>query len=139
MEVFGASYGLRESNRLFTLEITRVIRTAGFTPSIVSPTTFVAFLPRARKKKCVLTLHVDDGRMLDNCPRLTERLLAALTVRFGKMTTHDPSVTYAGIEMCAHSNGAVSVSQSRYIERVAVRVGVAHLPPVDVPAHSDFF
>ena len=139
LEVFGALYGLRESNRLFTDEVTRVVSAAGFTASSVSPMTFVKISSTDSTKKCCVNIHVDDFRTLDNDSALSEDLVAALTARFGVLTTHDPCTTFAGIELLRHSNGAISVTQDRYIQRVATTVGVAHMCPVDVPITSDFF
>jgi hypothetical protein len=139
VEILGALYGLRESNRLFALEACKVVKSAGFKQSIVSPCSFVAFDPGDVNKKCVVNTHVDDFRSLDNSSPLAERLYSALIARFGEITTHDQSVTFAGIEQLQHDNGAVSLTQDRYVARTASAIGISHLPPVDVPTHADFF
>jgi hypothetical protein len=121
------------------MEVCRVVKGAGFKQSTVSLSTFVAFDPGDSSKKCVVNTHVDDFRSLDNCSFLADRLHKALIARFGEITTHDQSVTFAGIEQCQHSNGAVSLTQDRYVLRTASVIGISHLPLVDIPAHEDFF
>jgi len=139
LEIFGALYGLRESNRLFSLEVARVLKSAGFVASCVSPMTFVKVSSADPNYKCVVSTHVDDFRALDNCTALTDSLASALESRFGKLTTHSPSTSFAGIEFSHLSNGAVVATQDKYFSRVADIVGVAHLPAVDIVAHPDFF
>jgi len=130
---------LRESNRLFSLEVARVQKTANFIPSCVIPMTFVKFSPTDPARKCVVSANVDDFRILDNASELTHSLITALEARFGKLTTHDPSTTFAGIEFNQLPTGVVVATQAQYISRVAVTIGVAHLPSVDIVAHKDFF
>ena len=143
VEIFGALYGLRESNRLFMNELQRVIATAGFSSTVVSPMTFVAFDPDDSGKKCVVSVHVDDGRALDNCPSLTTRLIHVLEARFGSLTKSSSSGsftgTFAGIEMAQLPNGAILTTQDSYIRRVAGIIGVEHMEPVDIPGENDFF
>ena len=139
LEIFGALYGLQESNHLFMKEVTRVVLSAGFTASQVSPMTFVKHDSRDPGRKCVVNVHVDDFRTIDNAPELRQSLILALEARFGHLTTHSPCITFAGVEFKIHPSGAVSTTQDRYIARVADRVGVTHLPSTDVPIHSDFF
>ncbi len=61
---------------------------------------------------------------------------AALVDRFGEITEHNPSTSFAGVNIVQHPNGAVEVHQSPYIERV---VGVAHMPPIDTPSLRGVF
>jgi hypothetical protein len=140
LEVFGALYGLLESNRLFDLELTRVfIEDAGFKNDISSPRTFVKFSPVDPQLKCIANTHVDDIRTLDNCPDLRQSLFSALKNRFGDLHEHLESETFTGIEMLRYENGAVSQTQSRFITRLAESIGIAHMLPVNVPCHPDFF
>ena len=79
VEIFGALYGLRESNKLFSDELQRVVLTAGFSPCPSSSMTFVASDPDDSDLKCVVSLHVDDGFCLDTCSALADRLFVVLT------------------------------------------------------------
>ena len=101
--------------------------------------TFVAHDPTDSNLKCVVSTHVDDFRALDNCPYLTRRLHDALKERFEEVTGNCPSTSFAGVSLIQHSNGACSVHQAPYIERVASLIGVVHMPPVDVPCEHDIF
>ena len=143
VEILGALYGLRESNRLFMAELKRVIATAGFQSVEVSSMTFVAFEPSDPGKKCVVSVHVDDGRALDNSPFLTARLLRVLEARFGPLTKSSSAGafkgTFAGIEMTQLSNGGILTTQDSYIQRVANVIGVQHMESIDVPCEKDFF
>ena len=68
VEILGALYGLRESNRLFMDELKRVVLSAGFQGCPISPMTFVVCDPVDPAKRCALLLHVDDGLPLDTDP-----------------------------------------------------------------------
>ncbi len=137
--VHGAIYGLRESNRLFSEEVKRVMVAAGFVAHEISPMTYVKSVHGDGNLKSVVSIHVDDFRVLDNHRPLTDELQAALVHRFEEITEHDPSESFAGVEYKVHPSGAVECSQAKYIERVASIIGVAHLPPVLMPFERDFF
>jgi hypothetical protein len=139
VEVHGAIYGLRESNRLFSEEVKRVMVAAGFVAHEISPMTYVKSVHGDGNLKSVVSIHVDDFRVLDNHRPLTDELQAALVHRFEEITEHDPSESFAGVEYKVHPSGAVECSQAKYIERVASIIGVAHLPPVLMPFERDFF
>ena len=141
VEILGALYGLRESNRLFSDELKRVISSAGFKACISSPMTFIASDPVASHRKCVISLHVDDGNILDTDPTLTDHVLAAIEKRFGPLTQQRnvASVVYAGYELSKQSNGAILSTQDGLIARAASEIGVSHLPSVDMPCQEDFF
>ena len=140
LEVNGALPGFTESNRLFDLELARVlIQEAGFSNDICSPRTFVKFNAHDSGLKCIINTHVDDMRILDNSLSLAQDAVVALEKRFGPMRSNSPSLTFTGVECKQFSNGAVMQSQDRYIVRLAQAVGVAHMPPVEMPAHDDFF
>jgi hypothetical protein len=136
LEVFGALYGLRESNRLFSLEVDRVLRAAGFSVSPLSPMLYFKRHPDDHDRVVLVSTHVDDFRTKDNCSSLTDSLKAALVARFMEVTEHNPSTSFAGVSYIQHPNGAVEMHQASYIERVAGLVGIAHLPIVDAPSLS---
>ena len=139
LEVFGALYGLRESNRLFSLEVDRVLRSAGFASDPLSPMLYFKHHPDDPGLFVLVSTHVDDFGTKDNCSSLTDSLHAALVSRFGEITEHNPSTSFAGVSIVQHSNGAVEVHQAPYIERVAGVVGVAHMPPIDSPSLPGVF
>jgi len=139
IEVFGALYGLGESNRLFHIEAEKVCIEAGFIPSSVAPMTYVKFSKSDPNKKCILNSVVDDFKTLDNDSSLSDSLRDALKKRFTNITSHDLSTTFAGIESRTLEDGGIFHSQNRYILRTAETLGVSELPPVDIPAHEDFF
>ena len=141
VEILGALYGLRESNRLFMDELKRVVLSAGFQGCSISPMTFIVCDPVDPAKRCALLLHVDDGLPLDTDPALTDRLLEVLEKRFGPLTQQRnvKSVVFAGVEIVQHANGAISTTQDAYISRSAREIGVAHLPFVVLPCQADFF
>ena len=65
LEVFGCMYGLRESNRLFMLEVDRVVRAAGFTADPSSPRLYSKRDPNDPDALCMCTTHVDDFLPVD--------------------------------------------------------------------------
>ena len=140
LEIKGALPGLTESNRLFDLELARVLtQDAGFMNHISSPRTFVKVDPLYPELKCIINTHVDDLRFVHNSPSIARTAIVALEARFGILRVNAPSLTFTGIECQQLSTGAVMQSQNRYIVRLAESVGVAHLSPIQQPAPLDFF
>ena len=139
IEVFGALYGLGESNRLFHIEADKVCLEAGFTPSSVAPMTYVKTSKSDPNIKCIVNAVVDDFKTLDNEPSLSNSLRDALKKRFTNITYNEVSTTFAGIESRTLDDGGIFHSQNRYITRTAETLGVSELPPVDIPVHDDFF
>jgi len=86
--------------------------------------TFVKVSPTDPARRCVVSTHVDDFRVLNNASELTDSLITVLEARFGKLTTHDPSTTFAGIEFSQLLTGEVVATQAQYISRVADTIGV---------------
>ena len=93
VEVKGAIYGLKESSRLFQLEMIKIFSSAQFTQIPSTPMTFMAVYAADPNLKAMSSLVVDDIRTLDNCPRLTQRLQDALVKRFQEITTDDCAVS----------------------------------------------
>jgi hypothetical protein len=139
VQVLSAIYGLQESNRLFALEMTRVILSAGFVQSSVEPEQFVKFAAGDSGKKCIVSVTVDDCLAVTNELAFAEDLDAALTKRFGPLTVNSVTKVHTGIEFVYYDNGAICLHQDASIARAASVIGVSHLPPVDIPAHDDFF
>jgi len=132
VEIKGALYGLKESSRLFQIEMIKVFLSADFTPVPSSPMTFLAVDALDPNLRAISSLVVDDVRTLDNCPSLTLRLRDALVARFQEITTDDCTV-FAGIEHRVSFTNAlneVRTTQNKFIGRSAKTVGVLHMPPV---------
>ena len=141
MEVKGAIYGLKESSRLFQLEMVKVCKAAGFIQLNSSPMTFIATDPHDLNLKSVASVVVDDVRNLDNCPALTLRLQDAIAARFEEITKDDCAV-FAGIEQTAtFVNGVnrVAHSQNKFITRTARGIGIVSMPPVSDLTMKDFY
>jgi hypothetical protein len=140
LEIHHAIYGLQESNRLFSLEMTRVIvDVAGFVSNPAEPQQFMFSDVADVGRKCIVHVTVDDLLFLTNVPQYRGDLLAALTVRFGPLTVNLESVMHTGVEMTRLVNGGILLTQDKAIARAASVVGVSHLPPIDVPTGSTFF
>ena len=135
-----ALYGLRESNRLFSLEMSRVlVRDAGFTAGLAEPQQYTRSDPAHPSRKCIVSVTVDDLLILTNHASLRDSLLKALTARFGSLTVNLRTSVHTGVEFTQLSNGAVLITQDLAIARAASVEGVSHYPRVAVPAASDFF
>jgi hypothetical protein len=142
LEIKGALYGLRESSRLFQIEMIKVLKSAGFLPTPSSPMTFLSVDPDDKNLKSISSLVVDDIRSYDNCPPLTRRLHDAVRTRFGEITTTTDTAMFAGIEQ-VHTidKGVLSIGehQSKYIVRMANNFGITHMPPVLELSMPDFY
>jgi len=134
-----AIYGLRESNRLFSLEMTRVILEAGFLPTNGDSQLFVKTDRLDPGIKCLACVTVDDVLMLTNSSSMRQQLLDALTARFGPLTVNLDTVIHTGVEFFRLSSGGVLLTQDRAIARAASEVGVSHLPSVVLPADGHLF
>jgi hypothetical protein len=140
VEILRAIYGLQESNRLFALEMARVItEDAGFVRTSVEAEQFVKFVGDDKDLKCIVSVTVDDNLAVANDQSLVDDLSKALTVRFGPLTTNVVSKVHTGLEFIRYDNGALLVTQDASIARAASVVGVSHLSPVSFPVHDDFF
>ena len=140
VRILAAIYGLQESNRLFNLEMTRVIvQDAGFVCTQVESQVFIKCLKSDSGKKCITCVTVDDAVILSNEQSLVDDLLAALSKRFGPLTVNKVTTVHTGLEVTRYPNGALLITQDRSIARAASVVGVSHLPPVDLPVALDFF
>jgi len=139
LEVFAALYGLKESNRMFSIDVQKCLVQNGFVPCVASPSTFHVSDDVDPAKKAFITTHVDDFRSVDsNAPQLAEKLRLCLEARYSEVTDCS-SKPYCGVEHTVLPNGAVVLTQDRYIDLVAGRIGVRHMPPVLNPGCKDFF
>ena len=145
VQIKGALYGLKESSRLFQLELVKVILSAGYRAMPESRMTFVAHHPKDPGLMAVASVVVDDVRNLDNCPSLTIKLQASIRARFSEITIDDGTM-FAGIEhVLTHSDGVsaprntVVNTQNKYIGRIAANAGTTHMPPVPALDMPDFY
>ena len=140
VEILHALYGLQESNRLFSVEMARVlVSDAGFLRSTVEPQAFVRFAPDAAGHKCIAVVTVDDVLVLSNDQVLVASLFSSLSSRFGPLTINPVTAVHTGLEFTQLSNAGVLITQDQPIARAASLYDVAHLPPVDIPAPATFF
>ena len=139
LQIHHAIYGLQESNRLFSLEMTRVILSAGFVSCPSEPQQFILCDSVDPGLKCIASVTVDDVLIVTNHIPFRSLLLAALAHRFGPLTINLESKMHTGIEMTRFANGAIRLTQDAAIARAASLIGVSTLPPVPVPANLDTF
>lgn len=143
VEVFGALYGLKESNRLFAEEMHHVLTAAGFRRAGTGTGLYFKRDPGGANPKslCLVSVHVDDLRAASSSASLVASLHSALCVRFQEITYHEVSSQYAGVETVIHPvSGAILCTQNKYIRKVARSVGVAHMAAdVVLPCDADFF
>ena len=133
LEVFAALYGLKESSRMFSLDVSECLAQDGFVQCVASPSTFLVADPVECGKKAFTTVHVDDFRVCHNdAPSLAEKLRLCLFRRYGDVTDCS-SKPYCGVQHTVLPSGAVLLTQDQYIQLVAGRVGVAHMTPVKCP------
>ena len=135
-----AIYGLRESNRLFSLEMTRVItKVAGYVSTQGDSQLFVKADKVDPGYICIASVTVDDVLILTNSASMRQELLDALASRFGPLTINMESAMHAGVEFTRLPSGGVLLTQDRAIARAASVVGVSHLSPVALPGDGRLF
>ena len=139
MRILHALYGLRESNRLFSLEMASILIAAGFLSTPSDPQLFYKFSPRDSGLRCYACVTIDDVLVLTNSPPMRDALFGALTARFGPSTIILVSTVHTGIEIKTLPNCGVLLTQDQAIARAASLVGVSKLPPVLLPYDSQFF
>ena len=139
IRVLGAIYGLQESNRLFSNEMTRtIVEDAGFTCTNVDKQVFIKQSKADPGLKCITCITVDDAAALSNHQEFVDDLFSALSARFGPLTINVQCKLHTGLEFTILPNKAILVTQDRAIARAAGVVGISHLAHVDVPVEEDF-
>jgi len=135
-----AIYGLRESNRLFNLEMTRVITdVASFVPTHGDSQLFVKTDLLNSGLKFIASVTVDDVLILSNSASMRQELLDALAARFGPLTVNLESAMHTGVEFTRLSSRGVLFTQDRAIGKAASVVGVSHLRFVQLPGDGALF
>jgi hypothetical protein len=144
VRIKGAIYGLKESSRLFQLELVKVIQSAGYRSMPESHMTFQAVDNANKGLMSIASVVVDDVLSLDNCKTLTTRLQQAIKTRFHEITIDDGRL-FAGIEYdffvtdVQTPRNSVFAHQNKYINRIARNEGIVHMPPVTSLDMQDFF
>ena len=140
LEIHHALYGLHESNRLFSPEMSRVLtQDAGYVAGLAEPQQYSRVDAKHPSRKCIVSVTVDDLLIITNHPSMRDSLLTFLAARFGSLTVNLDTVLHTGVEFTRLSNGAVLLTQDKAIARAASVEGVSHYSPVCVPAAPDFF
>jgi Reverse transcriptase (RNA-dependent DNA polymerase) len=139
VEVFGALYGLKESNRLFADEVDKVLRAASFRRVDVGSGTYVRRAPGGGL--CIVVVHVDNFRAASNMQSLVTSLRTCLINRFDEITEHGESTQYAGVETTIDPiSKAILCTQRKYVEKIARSIGIAHMPrDILLPCGPDFY
>jgi len=139
LEVLAALYGLKESNRMFSLDVAATLVNDGFIQTLSSPSTYQMSDPLDDGKKIFVNVHVDDFRSIHNeASHLVDKLWACLKTRYSDVSKCISNV-YCGVEHLILPNGGVQLTQDNYIKRLASKVGVGHMEPVLNPGFKGFF
>jgi hypothetical protein len=111
-------YGLKQSNALFSADRAAQFTKAGFHPSAADPCVFIKFHPSDPTRKCIVSMHVDDGQAVHNCPELYNGLITTLESRYGPLTHNFLGSSYLGQHITVDSTGRISYDMSGYIHRL---------------------
>ena len=111
-------YGLRQSNCMFSKDLSAQFLAAGYIPSEADSCVYTKTLSSDPSKKCIVSMHVDDGQVVHNCPALYQQLVTVLEQRYGPLTHNASTKSYLGQAITVHSSGRVSYSMEVYIRRL---------------------
>ena len=139
VRILHALYGLLESSRFFSLEITRILMRAGFASATSELQLFSRFASGYSSLHCYACVTVDDVLIISNSAPMRDSLYAALTARYRPLSFNLESSVHTGIGIHRLPLGAVLLTQDNAIGRAASLVGVSQRPPVSLPYNSQFF
>jgi len=132
-------YGLKQSNHMFDDDFRKQCALAGFEPTAADPCVYVKSDPSNPLHRCAVCMTVDDGLCCCTYPPLFESLIIQLESRYGPLKRNNSSTAHTGMEITHQPNGGVTLTQRRYIHRIAASFGVVHLAPVHSPSLKDLF
>ena len=118
-------YGLKQSNSMFEKDLRKRFTAAGFHADETEPCVYVKRHPTIARKKCIVSMHVDDGHVVHNCPELYQDLVRELESAYGPLTHNDPSTSYLGQSIKTDSTGRVTYSMEGYISRLCTQHGIS--------------
>ena len=143
LEVFGALYGLKESNRLFAIEMDGVMTKALYTKAGSSAGTYVK-RSATGKGLCIVVTHVDYVRGISCDPVLINDIrVLGLKDRFKDITEEENCTQYAGISKLPLILLPMLLNVRNLNTLLMLRYGL-ELPTcllilLDTPCSADFF
>jgi hypothetical protein len=133
-------YGTKQANHAFTKEFDRVIKSAGFNPTLGDPHIYTCFHPSDRTKYAILSTHVDDGFIIESYSPYSQKLVSAIENRFGICTKSFPCTIFIGQTIKRHPSGAVTLSMGKAIRKLIHNCSLTNdIPLASTPSASDLF
>jgi hypothetical protein len=92
----------------------------------------------AIRKRCYVSTHVGDGKVIFNHRPFYDDLVSALEQRYGALKK-STLVSYTGTTFSKHSSGAFTRSQEGYVLRFLDSIGIKGITTSKVPSTMDLF
>ena len=123
-------YGLKQSNALFAADLKAQFLKAGFLPSEADPCVYIKVSPTDPTRKCIVSMHVDDGQVVHNSPQLYQDLVTVLEERYGPLTHNASTTSYLGQNIKVDSTtGRVTYNMEGYIKRFLQEYNITGTSP----------
>ena len=142
VEVLKSIYGLKDSNANFDVDFRKQIIKAGF-KSTVDPCIYVKMSINPANPKvphrCIVSTHVDDGRVMYNHRPFYDDLIRTLELRYGPLSKDEHTSSYTGTTFSNTPDGAFSITQEGYVQRLLASINIPDLPARSTPSDDDLF
>jgi hypothetical protein len=127
-----AIYGLKQSGRVWNLELNKSFVTHGYTRLLSDQ---CVYLKRDGTDITIIAVHVDDMTILASSSALMAEAEAELETMFNIKKLGEIR-QLLGMEITRHSDGSIFLSQTQYITKILERFQMHNSNPVTTPMDS---
>lgn len=141
MEVVGAQYGMKQANNIYDQDLDKTMLTnTGYISSPLHPRLYVKRNKEDLGKYSMVIFYSDDFEHFGTCPKLKQAFKDLMTTRYGpNMKFCDPGVGTTGLEYTQNENHSITVTVSKYIEKLLKKAGMDAVEPSLQPSLPNFF
>jgi hypothetical protein len=132
-------YGLKQSNNLFELDIRKQFHAAGFLPLESDPCLYMKVNLLDPSKKCIVSMHVDDGQAIYNDRSLYDELISVLEKRYGALTHNAVTSSFLGQGIHRSDKGGVTLTMEGYISQLCQKFNILPEDKASSPSDKDLF
>jgi hypothetical protein len=132
-------YGLKQSNNLFEQDIRKQFAQAGYFPLDSDSCLYMKVNLLDPSKKCIVSMHVDDGQAIYNDRSLYVDLINVLEQRYGKLTHNAVTSSFLGQGIYRSDKGGVTFTMDGYISQLCGKFNILPGDKASSPSDKDLF